>query len=101
MTTAASTTSASRRRSCRSGRFPGADVVLGPEMKSTGEVMGIANNFPAAYAKTQLAVMEAVKHGVTYVTTFAAAQAMVAAIEVARDSGLPVIALQDMPQWEG
>ena len=38
------------------GRFPGADVVLGPEMKSTGEVMGIAENFPAAYAKTQLAI---------------------------------------------
>ena len=38
------------------GRFPGADVVLGPEMKSTGEVMGIAGNFPEAYAKTQLAI---------------------------------------------
>lgn len=38
------------------GRFPGSDVVLGPEMKSTGEVMGIADSFPAAYAKTQLAV---------------------------------------------
>lgn len=38
------------------GRFPGTDVVLGPEMKSTGEVMGIANTFPAAYAKTQLAI---------------------------------------------
>ena len=38
------------------GRFPGSDVVLGPEMKSTGEVMGIAPTFPAAYAKTQLAI---------------------------------------------
>ena len=38
------------------GRFPGADVVLGPEMKSTGEVMGIAESFPAAYAKTQQAI---------------------------------------------
>ena len=38
------------------GRFPGADSVLGPEMKSTGEVMGIGPNFPAAYAKGQLAV---------------------------------------------
>ncbi|MEF2655167.1 MAG: carbamoyl-phosphate synthase large subunit [Eggerthellaceae bacterium] len=37
------------------GRFPGSDVILGPEMKSTGEVMGIAHNFPAAYAKTQAA----------------------------------------------
>ena len=38
------------------GRFPGADSVLGPEMKSTGEVMGIAPDFPAAYAKSQLAI---------------------------------------------
>ncbi len=38
------------------GRFPGADIVLGPEMKSTGEVMGIARNFPEAFAKTQLAI---------------------------------------------
>jgi carbamoyl-phosphate synthase large subunit len=38
------------------GRFPGADSVLGPEMKSTGEVMGSANDFPAAYAKSQLAI---------------------------------------------
>ncbi len=38
------------------GRFPGANVVLGPEMKSTGEVMGIAPTYPEAYAKTQLAI---------------------------------------------
>jgi len=38
------------------GRFPGADSVLGPEMRSTGEVMGVAADFPAAYAKSQLAI---------------------------------------------
>ncbi len=37
-------------------RFPGADVVLGPEMKSTGEVMGIDKTFPKAYAKTREAI---------------------------------------------
>ncbi|SDE68165.1 carbamoyl-phosphate synthase large subunit [Kordiimonas lacus] len=36
-------------------RFPGVDVLLGPEMKSTGEVMGIADNFPMAFYKSQLA----------------------------------------------
>ncbi len=177
------------------GRFPGTDTVLGPEMKSTGEVMGIARNFPAAYAKTQLAIdydlpregtvfvsvcdrdkravvpiardierlgfhivatggtaralraagieceevkkvhegspnvidriaggeialmvntpfgtatrsdgyelrLEAVKHGVTHVTNLSAAQAMVAGMEVARDRGLGIAALQDLPQWE-
>jgi carbamoyl-phosphate synthase large subunit len=38
------------------GRFPGTDTVLGPEMKSTGEVMGSAPDFPAAFAKSQLAI---------------------------------------------
>ena len=36
-------------------RFAGADAVLGPEMKSTGEVMGIARDFPTAFAKAQAA----------------------------------------------
>ena len=178
------------------GRFPGADVVLGPEMKSTGEVMGIARNFPAAYAKTQLAISyelpqegtvfisvcdrdkrsiipiardiarlgfkiiatsgteralraagidcelvkkvregspnvidriasgevtlmintpfghetrsdgyelraAAVRHGLTYVTTLSAAQAFVAGMEVSKETGFDVVALQDLPQWEG
>ena len=176
------------------GRFPGSDVVLGPEMKSTGEVMGIAQNFPAAYAKTQLAIsyslpssgtvfvsvadrnkravvpiardiqrlgfklvatqgtamalkaagvecevvkkiregspnvidniaagkidfiintpfghetsgdgyemrMAAVRHGVPYATTLSGAQAIAQALEVIRYSGLDVVALQDLPQW--
>ena len=177
------------------GRFPGTDVVLGPEMKSTGEVMGIARNFPAAYIKTQLAISyemptegvafisvndrdkrslvpiardierlgfdivathgtartlraagiecdevdkihegsnniidriaagtvpfmintpfgnatrgdgyelrtTALRHGVTYATTLAGAQAMVSGMEVMRRTGLGVIALQDLPQYE-
>jgi carbamoyl-phosphate synthase large subunit len=35
-------------------KFPGVDPVLGPEMRSTGEVMGIANSFGAAFLKAQL-----------------------------------------------
>ncbi|MDP6429863.1 MAG: carbamoyl-phosphate synthase large subunit [Rhodospirillales bacterium] len=35
-------------------RFPGVDIILGPEMKSTGEVMGIGRNFAEAFAKSQL-----------------------------------------------
>jgi carbamoyl-phosphate synthase large subunit len=35
-------------------RFPGVDTVLGPEMKSTGEVMGIDRNFAIAFAKSQI-----------------------------------------------
>jgi len=36
-------------------RFPGVDIMLGPEMKSTGEVMGIDDDFGRAYMKSQLA----------------------------------------------
>jgi carbamoyl-phosphate synthase large subunit len=37
-------------------RFPGVDTILGPEMKSTGEVMGGSTSFGAAFAKAQLSV---------------------------------------------
>jgi carbamoyl-phosphate synthase large subunit len=37
-------------------RFPGVDTILGPEMKSTGEVMGGSNTFGVAFAKAQLSV---------------------------------------------
>ncbi len=36
-------------------KFPGSDPILGPEMKSTGEVMGVGRSFGEAYAKAQLA----------------------------------------------
>nr|YP_002049435.1 carbamoyl-phosphate synthase, large subunit [Paulinella chromatophora]ACB43225.1 carbamoyl-phosphate synthase, large subunit [Paulinella chromatophora] len=39
-------------------RFPGTDTVLGPEMRSTGEVMGTASSFGLAYAKAELAAGE-------------------------------------------
>jgi carbamoyl-phosphate synthase large subunit len=37
------------------GRIPRADALLGPEMKATGEVMGIASDYPAAFGKAQAA----------------------------------------------
>jgi carbamoyl-phosphate synthase large subunit len=55
------------------GRFPGVDPVLSPEMKSTGEVMGIDSDFATAFAKAQMGasivlpksgtVFVSVKHG--------------------------------------
>ena len=36
-------------------RFQGVDIILGPEMRSTGEVMGIDEEFPLAFAKSQIA----------------------------------------------
>jgi carbamoyl-phosphate synthase large subunit len=40
-------------------KFPGVDIILGPEMRSTGEVMGIDDTFPMAFAKSQLAANSA------------------------------------------
>jgi carbamoyl-phosphate synthase large subunit len=36
-------------------KFPGVDTILGPEMKSTGEVMGVGVTFAEAFVKSQLA----------------------------------------------
>ena len=40
-------------------KFPGVDILLGPEMRSTGEVMGIDDSFPMAFAKSQMAANSA------------------------------------------
>ena len=44
-------------------KFPGVDPILGPEMKSTGEVMGVGASFPEAYYKAQLAENMALPEG--------------------------------------
>ncbi len=44
-------------------RFPGVDTILGPEMRSTGEVMGLDRNFAIAFAKSQLGSSTAVPSG--------------------------------------
>jgi carbamoyl-phosphate synthase large subunit len=50
-------------------RFPGVDTILGPEMKSTGEVMGGAATFGTAFAKAQLAAgMELPKDGTAFIS---------------------------------
>jgi len=46
-------------------RFPGVDTILGPEMKSTGEVMGGSSNFGVAFAKAQLSVGQRLPEGGT------------------------------------
>jgi carbamoyl-phosphate synthase large subunit len=46
-------------------RFPGSDTLLGPEMRSTGEVMGIARGFGMAYGKAEQAAGEALPTGGT------------------------------------
>jgi carbamoyl-phosphate synthase large subunit len=53
------------------GRFAGADALLGPEMRSTGEVMGIARDFPTAFAKAQAAAGAGLPSGGTAFITVA------------------------------
>jgi carbamoyl-phosphate synthase large subunit len=52
-------------------RFAGADALLGPEMRSTGEVMGIAPDFPTAFAKAQAAAGAGLPTGGTAFITVA------------------------------
>ncbi|MEK0452019.1 MAG: carbamoyl-phosphate synthase large subunit [Verrucomicrobiota bacterium] len=64
-------------------KFPGTDIVLGPEMKSTGEVMGIDANFGIAYAKAQMAAQPALpKSGNIFISVADADKTKVA--EIAR-----------------
>jgi len=50
-------------------RFPGVDVMLGPEMKSTGEVMGIDTDFAGAYIKSQIAAGQTIpKNGNVFIS---------------------------------
>ncbi|HSR63755.1 MAG TPA: carbamoyl-phosphate synthase large subunit [Gammaproteobacteria bacterium] len=50
-------------------KFPGVDSLLGPEMKSTGEVMGIGRNFGQAFAKAQLAAGEVIpRSGLAFIS---------------------------------
>jgi carbamoyl-phosphate synthase large subunit len=52
-------------------RFSGSDSLLGPEMRSTGEVMGIARDFPTAFAKAQAAAGARLPNGGTAFITVA------------------------------
>ncbi len=50
-------------------KFPGVDIILGPEMRSTGEVMGIDDSFPMAFAKSQMAANSALpREGTIFVS---------------------------------
>ncbi len=50
-------------------KLDGADLILGPEMKSTGEVMGISSSFPISFAKSQLASNNRIpRHGKVFIS---------------------------------
>lgn len=65
-------------------KFPGVDPILGPEMKSTGEVMGVGDTFGEAFAKAQLGASEILPNaGVAFISVRDDDKPLVA--DVARD----------------
>jgi len=65
-------------------RFPGVDPVLGPEMKSTGEVMGLDRDFEMAYWKSQIAAGQALpRKGLVFLSARDADKAWI--VEIARE----------------
>ena len=77
-------------------KFPGVDVILGPEMRSTGEVMGIDQNFPLAYAKSQIAAgSELPIKGTVFISVRAGEkQSIVPAARMLADCGFEIIATE-------
>ena len=75
-------------------RFDGADAILGPEMRSTGEVMGVARDFPTAFAKAQAAAGAALpQHGTAFITVTDRDKAgAVAVAQTLHDLGFGIVA---------
>jgi carbamoyl-phosphate synthase large subunit len=81
-------------------RFTGSDSLLGPEMRSTGEVMGIALDFPTAFAKAQAAAGARLPSGGTAFITVADGDkpAATGAATVLHDLGFRIIATRGTAQ---
>ncbi len=75
-------------------RFDGSDALLGPEMRSTGEVMGIARDFPTAFAKAQAAAGAALpQEGTVFITVCDADKPAAFAIaQTLHDHGFRIVA---------
>ncbi|CAH1904724.1 carbamoyl phosphate synthetase subunit beta [Candidatus Nitrotoga sp. HW29] len=75
-------------------KFPGVDIILGPEMKSTGEVMGVGDTFAEAFVKSQLAAgVKLPSTGKVFISVRGADK--LSAVEIAkslRDMGFAVLA---------
>ena len=82
-------------------KFPGVDIILGPEMKSTGEVMGIDDSMPMAFAKAQLAASSKLPASGTVFVSIADRDKP-AAVPIARgfaDLGFKLIATRGTAQY--
>jgi carbamoyl-phosphate synthase large subunit len=81
-------------------RFAGADSLLGPEMRSTGEVMGIAADFPTAFAKAQAAAGAKLPNQGTVFLTVADGDkpAAIGIASILHDLGFEIIATRGTAQ---
>jgi len=77
-------------------KFPGVDVVLGPEMRSTGEVMGIDSSFPIAFAKSQMGagIMLPTKGAVFISVRAADRPRVIEAAKLLREAGFAIYATE-------
>ncbi|MET0604363.1 MAG: carbamoyl-phosphate synthase large subunit [Baekduia sp.] len=75
-------------------RFEGSDAVLGPEMRSTGEVMGVARDFPSAFAKAQAAAGSALPtEGTAFITVTDTDKPSAGAVaQILHDLGFRIVA---------
>ncbi len=82
-------------------RFPGVDTMLGPEMRSTGEVIGLDTDFGIAYAKSQLGASTAVpKSGTVFVSVKDSDKASITpAIKTLKEIGFNIIATGGTQQY--
>ena len=85
-------------------RFPGVDTILGPEMRSTGEVMGWARNFPRAFYKAQLGAGTILPETGTAFLSIREADKGPEMLEAARiltELGLSIMATRGTAAWLG
>jgi carbamoyl-phosphate synthase large subunit len=83
-------------------RFPGVDTILGPEMRSTGEVMGWDRNFPRAFLKAQMgAGMPLPREGCVFISIRDADKGalMLEAARTLTDLGFSLIATRGTQGW--
>ncbi len=83
-------------------RFPGVDTLLGPEMRSTGEVMGLDTTFSRAFLKSQLgAGTDLPREGTVFVSVKDADKGpiMAEAVQVVSDLGFHILATRGTADW--
>ena len=85
-------------------RFPGVDTILGPEMRSTGEVMGWARSFPMAFLKAQMGAgtrLPEPGEGAVFISIKDADKGpdMLEAARIVADLGFPILATRGTAAW--